>query len=288
LNAYFLHSKKEDEKEERSEDYFLECWTTLSSLAAITKRIRLGAILVNLHRSPALTAKVVSTLDVISNGRIDFGLSAGWHRSEIESYGLQYPSKASIRIKMLEESIQIIKKMLSKDEASFKGKYYSIIKARCKPAPVQKPWLRIWIGGGGMKTLELVARYGDGWIYGFCTYDTYVKKISALNEQCDSINRNHREIIKVWHGIMFIVDDTDEQVEIGQSKKFITITNKLADSFWKNNLDLIITGTPEYMIKEIERYIAKGVSYFIIHFVDLPSPRSLRLFARHVMPHFLS
>jgi alkanesulfonate monooxygenase SsuD/methylene tetrahydromethanopterin reductase-like flavin-dependent oxidoreductase (luciferase family) len=288
LNAYFSNSKKEDEEEKRSEDYFLECWTTLSSLAPITKKISLGAILVNLHRSPSLTAKMVSTLDVISKGRTDFGLSAGWHRNEIESYGLGYPSKASIRIEMLEESIQIIKKMLSEDEdeASFKGKYYSITKARCKPAPVQKPWPRLWIGGGGKKTLELVARYGSGWIYGLCTYDTYVRKISILNEQCDSINKDHREVIKAWHGIMFIADDTYEQAEIGQSNRFIA--NKLTGSFWKNNLDLVISGTPEYIIKEIERYIGIGVSYFIIHFVDLPSPRSLRLFARHVMPHFLN
>ena len=288
LNTYFSHSKKEDEKEKCSEDYFLECWTTLSSLAAITRHIRLGAILVNLHRSPSLTAKMVSTLDVISNGRIDFGLSAGWHRSEIESYGLLYPSKASIRIEMLEESIQIIKKMISKDEdeASFKGKYYSITKARCKPAPVQKPWPRLWIGGGGKKTLKLVSMYGDGWIYGLCTYDTYVRKISILNEHCSSINRDYREVIKAWHGVMFIANDEYEQMEIGQSKG--NIVNKVTESFWKNNLDLVITGTPEYIIKEIEKYIGIGVSSFIIHFVDLPSLRSLRLFAKHVMPQFLN
>lgn len=288
LNAYFSYSRKEGEEEKRSEDYFLECWTTLSSLAAITKRIRLGAILVILHRSPSLTAKMVSTLDVISNGRIEFGLSAGWHRSEIESYGLRYPSKASVRIEMLEESIQIIKKMLSKDEdeASFKGKYYSITKAQCKPAPVQKPRPRLWIGGGGKKTLKLVATYGNGWIYGLCTYDSYAKKISILNEHCGSINRDQREVIKAWHGIMFITNNAHEQVEIGQSKRFNA--NKLTCSLWKNNLDLVITGTPKYIIKEIERYIGLGVTYFIIHFIDLPSPRSLRLFARHVIPHFLN
>jgi alkanesulfonate monooxygenase SsuD/methylene tetrahydromethanopterin reductase-like flavin-dependent oxidoreductase (luciferase family) len=295
LNAYFSHRKKEEEgkeggEEKWSEDYFLECWTTLSSLATITKRIRLGAVLVNLHRSPSLTAKMVSTLDVISNGRIDFGLSAGWHRSEIESYGLLYPSKASIRVEILEESIQIIKKMISKVEceASFKGKYYSITKAQCKPAPVQKPWPRLWIGGGGEKTLKLVAKYGDGWIYGLCTYNTYVRKASILNEYCGSINRDGEggEVIKAWHGIIYITDDAYEQVEIGQPKRFFA--NKLTNSFWKNNLDLVITGTPEYIIKEMKRYIDIGVDYFIIHFIDLPSPRSLRLFAKYIMPHFLS
>ena len=85
---------------------------------------------------------------------------------------------------------------------------------------------------------------------------------------------------------MFIANDTYEQVEIGQSKR--NIVNKVTEGFWKNNLDLVITGTPEYIIKEIEKYISKGVSSFIIHFVDLPSLRSLRLFAKHVMPQFLN
>jgi hypothetical protein len=117
-------------------------------------------------------------------------------------------------------------------------------------------------------------------------YDTYLRRISILNEHCDSINRDHREIIKAWYGTMFIVNDKYKQAELGHLKRFIA--NKLKDSFWKDNLDLIITGTPEHIIKEIERYISIGVSYFIIHFVDLPSRRSLRLFARQIMPHFLN
>ena len=285
LDAYFPYNRKESREKERSKDYFLECWTTLSSLATLTRRIRLGAILVNLHRSPSLTAKMISTLDVISNGRIEFGLSAGWYRTEIESYGLLFPSKASIRIEMLEESIKIIKKMLNEqDEASsFKGKYCSITKAQCKPKPIQKPHPPLWIGGGGEKTLELVAKYGDGWNYGLCTYDTYMQKISILDRYCETVNRNHKDVIKAWHGIMLLVEDNEK--EDGQSVKKI-LNNELTDNFWKNNLHLVIAGTSENIIKEIERYIDIGVSYFIIHFADLPNLRSLRLFAKHVIPYF--
>lgn len=83
-----------------------------------------------------------------------------------------------------------------------------------------------------------------------------------IHTKCGSINRDHREVIKAWHGIMFIANDTYEQAEIGHSKRLIA--NMPTDSFWKDNLDLVITGTPEDIIKEIERYIDIGVSYFII------------------------
>jgi alkanesulfonate monooxygenase SsuD/methylene tetrahydromethanopterin reductase-like flavin-dependent oxidoreductase (luciferase family) len=149
LNAYLSYK----EEESKSGDPILECWTTLSSLATLTKRIRLGAILVNIHRTPSVTAKMLSTLDVISNGRIEFGLSAGWYEKEIESYGLPFPN-ASARVEMLEESIVIIKKMLTESQASsFDGKHYTIKDAKCNPKPIQKPHPPIWLGGGGKKTL---------------------------------------------------------------------------------------------------------------------------------------
>ena len=163
LNTYF--SKKEDDNEPNSKDPILECWTTLSSLATLTKRIRLGAILVNIHRIPSVTAKMLSTLDVISNGRVEFGLSAGWYENEIKSYGLPFP-KASTRIEMLEESIIIIKRMLTENQASFEGKHYAIKDAKCSPKPIQKPHPPIWIGGGGKKTLQVAAKYANGWNYG--------------------------------------------------------------------------------------------------------------------------
>ena len=116
LDTYLSCNRLIGKEENDSNESFLECCTTLSSLAASTKSIRLGAILVNLHRSPSITAKMISTLDVISNGRIEFGLSAGWYKTEIESYGLIYPQKTITRVQMLEESIKIIKKMLTVDE----------------------------------------------------------------------------------------------------------------------------------------------------------------------------
>jgi alkanesulfonate monooxygenase SsuD/methylene tetrahydromethanopterin reductase-like flavin-dependent oxidoreductase (luciferase family) len=270
LNAYF--SNKEDE-EPNSEDPILECWTTLSSLATLTKRIRLGAILVNMHRLPSITAKMLSTLDIISNGRIEFGLSAGWYENEIRSYGLPFP-KASTRVEMLEEGVIIIKRMLTENQASFEGKHYTIKDAKCNPKPIQKPHPPIWIGGGGKKTLQLVAKYADGWNYGLCTYNEYSSKISILRNCCKAVGRDYEKIAKAWHAIMLLGQDDNEIIML------------------KNNIDkwkktVAILGTPNDIIGEIKRYmVIGGVRYFTIHFPDLPDLRSLNLFAKSVIPHF--
>jgi alkanesulfonate monooxygenase SsuD/methylene tetrahydromethanopterin reductase-like flavin-dependent oxidoreductase (luciferase family) len=270
LNTYF--SNKEDE-EPSSEDPILECWTTLSSLATLTKRIRLGAILVNIHRLPSITAKMLSTLDIISNGRIEFGLSAGWYENEIKSYGLPFP-KASTRVEMLEEGIIIIKRMLTENQASFEGRHYTIKDAKCSPKPIQKPHPPIWIGGGGKKTLQLVAKYADGWNYGLCKYDEYLSKISILRNCCKTVGRDYEKIVKAWHAIMLLGQDDNE---------IIMLKNRMDK--WKKTVAIL--GTPNDIIREIKRYmVIGGVRYFTIHFPDLPDLRSLNLFAKSVIPYF--
>ena len=270
LNTYF--SNKEDE-EPNSEDPILECWTTLSSLATLTKRIRLGAILVNIHRLPSITAKMLSTLDIISNGRIEFGLSAGWYENEIKSYGLPFP-KASARVEMLEEGVIIIKKMLTENQASFEGRHYTIKNAKCSPKPIQKPHPPIWIGGGGKKTLQLVAKYADGWNYGLCTYEEYLSKISILRNCCNAVGRDYEKIAKAWHAIMLL----------GQNDNEIIMLKNRTDK-WKKTVAIL--GTPNDIIREIKRYMVVGdVRYFTIHFPDLPDLRSLNLFAKYVIPYF--
>ena len=278
LDAYFSNKEEgndEQQQQPNSEDPILECWTTLSSLATLTKKIRLGAILVNIHRIPSVTAKMLSTLDVISNGRIEFGLSAGWYKNEIKSYGLSFP-KALTRIAMLEESIIIIKKMLTENQASFEGKHYTIKDAKCNPKPIQRPHPPIWIGGGGKKTLKLVAKYADSWNYGLCTYDEYISKISILRDCCKAVGRDYEKIAKAWHAIMLLGRDYSE-IKMLKNRAGI----------WKKNSKVTIVGTPDDIIKEIKKYmVVGGVRYFIIHFPDLPDLKSLNLFAKSVIPHF--
>ena len=275
--SYILGKKETGNQNQNQNEPMLECWTTLSSLASITKRIRLGAILVSPYRSPSLLAKMLSTLDIISNGRIEFGLSAGWYQREFSSYGFSFP-KGSVRVDMLEESIKIIKKMLTESYPSFKGKYYSIENAVCNPKPIQKPYPPIWIGGGGKKTLQLVAKHADAWNYGLCSYKEYLEKLSYLEHCCMINNRNYEDVIKGWQGVILLSKYKDEL------KNKMT-KNVLTEEVWKSS-DLLITGTPEKILKEISMYIDIGVRCFIIHFPDLPDIKSLDLFAKHIIQHY--
>src|SRR5439155_5575693 len=164
-----LHRQEQNQeqhyKKKPTERMMLECWTTLSSLVSVTAKIRLGAILVNLYRNPAIVAKMASTLDFISNGRLDIGLSAGWYEKEAHAYGVPYPT-GSVRIEMLEESVIILRQMLGAEnensncgKISFKGRHYNLSNVECNPKPIQKPRIPIWIGGSGKKTLKIVAEY---------------------------------------------------------------------------------------------------------------------------------
>jgi alkanesulfonate monooxygenase SsuD/methylene tetrahydromethanopterin reductase-like flavin-dependent oxidoreductase (luciferase family) len=289
LSAYFSNKERREVLRKFNGSPLLECWTTLSSLGSVTTKIRLGAILVNLHRSPSITAKMVSTLDAITHGRVEFGLSAGWYEKEIKSYGIPFPD-ASTRLEMLEESLIIIKKMLTEQLASsFNGKYYTIKEARCNPKPIQNPHPPLWVGGGGKKTLQLVAKYADGWNYGLCSYEEYLSKLSILRNCCNTTGRNYENIVKALHTVILLVE-SDNEIASLKNKIYddnTLSTNNSDDSeVWKKNPDIVITGTANSIIEEIDRYVKLGVNYFTIHFADVPDIRSLNLFARYVIPHF--
>src|SRR3989442_7303779 len=143
----------------------LEFWTTVWALASLTKKIRIGRVFVNLCPQPSLVAKMASTLDAISDGRLELGLSAGWNREECASYGIAFP-RASTRRKMLAEAVKVIKMMWAEQTPSFRGEHYSLHRALCWPKPIQKPRPTLWIGGSADETLGIAAREAGGWTYG--------------------------------------------------------------------------------------------------------------------------
>src|SRR5262249_33129106 len=248
LDDYFSNKAERKELKKYTGSPMLECWTTLSSLASVTTKIRLGAILVNLHRSPSITAKMVSTLDVITQGRVEFGLSAGWYKKEIAAYGLPFPDTVT-RLEMLEESLVIIKNMLiERQDFSFDGKYYILRKAECNPKPIQNPSPPLWVGGGGKKTLQLAAKYADGWNYGLCTYDEYLNNLSILKNCCNTTGRNYNDIVKALHMIMLIVESENEMESLknklynGSTSSNNNISGDDGSEAWNKNSDLVVTG----------------------------------------------
>src|SRR5215212_9732597 len=126
-----------------------ECWTATAGLARDTTTIRIGQMVTcNSYRNPALLAKIASTVDVMSHGRLDFGIGAGWYEEEYNAFGYDYPDGPT-RLKMLDEALQIIRAMWTEPYASFEGKYYTIKEAVNEPKGVQKPHIPIWVGGSG-------------------------------------------------------------------------------------------------------------------------------------------
>jgi F420-dependent oxidoreductase-like protein len=145
-----------------SQEATLECWTTTAAPARDTRRIRMGqTVTCNGYRNPALLAKMASTVDVLSHGRLNFGIGAGWHKQEYRSYGYDYPQTA-LRLRRLGEAVQVILAMWTQEEAVFEGTYYQVRGAINQPRGVQHPHIPILIGGGGEQvTLKLVAQYAD-------------------------------------------------------------------------------------------------------------------------------
>ncbi|MDQ3225126.1 MAG: TIGR03560 family F420-dependent LLM class oxidoreductase, partial [Chloroflexota bacterium] len=158
-----------------------ECWTITATLARDTKRVRIGQMVgCNGYRNPALYAKIASTIDVASNGRLNAGIGAGWYEHEWRAYGYGFPD-APERLRMLREACQVIHAMWTDDFATFGGQRYQINGAINEPKGVQKPHPPLWIGGGGEKvTLKLVAQYGDACNVGAGDPETCRQKLGIL------------------------------------------------------------------------------------------------------------
>ena len=174
----------------------LEGWTVLAAFAAETERLRLGLMVTgNTYRHPAVLAKIAATVDVISNGRLDFGIGAGWNVYEHESMGIPL-YKPGERIRRLDEACEIIKRLFTEPTVDFDGRYYQLKDARSEPKPVQKPYPPFVIGGGGEQlTLKVVAKYADIWNYTGGSVEEFTHKVSVLKEHCAAVERDPKEIV---------------------------------------------------------------------------------------------
>lgn len=173
----------------------LEGWTVLAAFAALTERLRLGLMVTgNTYRHPAVLAKIAATVDVISNGRLDFGIGAGWNEYEHESMGIPL-YKPGERIRRLDEACEIIKRLFTEPTVDFDGRYYQLKDARSEPKPVQQPYPPFVIGGGGEQlTLRVVAKYADIWNYTGSSVEEFAHKVEVLRGHCEAIGRDPGEI----------------------------------------------------------------------------------------------
>jgi F420-dependent oxidoreductase-like protein len=195
----------------------LESWVTLGALAQATSRIRIGSMVNGVvYRHPAVTANMAAALDIVSGGRLELGLGAGWNERECNAYGIELGSLKE-RFDRFEESVQCTVALLRDDAVDFAGRYYTLTGARNEPKPVQQPHPPIVIGGGGEKrTLRIAARYAQHWNFPGGTPDDFRRKRDVLHAHCADIGRDPAEIITSTHLLMWpakTVDDVARQAE---------------------------------------------------------------------------
>lgn len=172
----------------------LEAWVTLSALAQATKRLRVGCMVNGTpYRHPAVIANMAATLDIVSGGRFELGLGAGWHEAECEAYGIPLLPIGK-RMDRLEEAVQVVRGLLTNAHTDFAGEYYQLVNARCEPkGPQGCP--PIVIGGAGEKrTLRIVAKYADHWNLAFAPPDVFKSKYEVLRGHCEDVGRDLSEI----------------------------------------------------------------------------------------------
>jgi F420-dependent oxidoreductase-like protein len=254
-----------------------ECWTTLAALSQRTSRVRLGQMVsCALYRNPGMIAKITSNIDVISGGRLDWGIGAGWYEGEFKAYGYDYPSNAD-RIRMLLETVEIVKLMWSEPDAHYEGRHFTIAGAQCDPKPLQSPHPPIWIGGGGEQlTLRVVARHATHSNFGGKP-DEWAHKADVLRGHCAAIGRDPSEITMTWSPELFI---RETEAEVGTETR--SFWGEPFDSWRDGNL----VGTPEQICEKLAAYRDLGCGGVVPWVADFPGTESVRLFAEKVIPEF--
>jgi F420-dependent oxidoreductase-like protein len=259
-----------------SQEVTFECWTTTAALARDTKRVRVGQMVTcNGYRNPALLAKMASTVDVLSHGRLNFGIGAGWYEHEYRAYGYAYP-EAPERLRQLREAVQVILAMWTQEEAVFEGNYYQVHGAINQPKGVQKPHIPLLIGGSGEKvTLKLVAQYADA-----CNVQgnpaDLERKFAILKQHCETVGRDYNSIRRTA-GALCVIGDTD--------KEALAQLPEMAKARLGDQINTALVGSPETVRNRLAAYEAAGVQELLlllpVH--GTARPEMIRRFAKEFL-----
>jgi|TARA_Y200000002_G_scaffold189219_1_gene156121 F420-dependent oxidoreductase-like protein len=259
-----------------TQDPTFECWSLMAALSQVTEKVRIGQMCTcNSYRNPAYLTKVASTIDSMSGGRLEFAIGAGWYDQEYKAYGYEYPS-AGIRLKMLEEALQIYIAMNTEEKATFEGEFYSIKNAINQPKPLQKPYPPLWVCGGGEKvTLKLLAKYGD---YGNWDVDVdgFIHKSEILKNHCEQQERDYSSIKKTLHTNV-IIGENQKDLE-NKIEKISTVTGIPKDMY----IDKPLVGTQEKVFNTVDEFKSVDCSYIIAYIPDIVWGNSLEILSEKI------
>jgi len=265
-----------------------EAWTLMAAFAAATSRVRLGQMCSCMgYRNPVYLAKVAATVDIISGGRTEMGIGAGWYEHEWKAYGYGFPS-AGERIAMLAEGVEIMRQAWSDGVATLAGKHYQVDGAIVRPLPLQAGGIPLWIAGGGeKKTLRIAAQYAqytnfDG------TAETFAHKSEILAGHCKDLGRDYDSIVRsANYNVLIGATQADVEAKIAQVEAHYRPL--LPDAQFATYSQMFrsgpLVGTPEQIVERLQGLQALGMTYAILNFAEVAyDPSGVELFAREVAP----
>lgn len=242
----------------------LEAWTLLAALAMRTDRIRIGPMVTSQsYRNPALLAKIAAAVDVLSRGRLDFGLGAGWKEIEYRAYGYDFPD-APTRVTQMIETLEICTRMWREDRATYHGKYYRIDDALCSPKPVQRP-LPIWIGGSKPRVMRAAAKYGDAFnITVSASAPTDLPdRLRDLDEACRAVNRDPKTLLRSAF-LIACVGTTQERADALVDQ--LALRAKTDRAGFLASRPGLIFGTPQIALEKLRSYASLGIGHVNVMF----------------------
>ncbi len=252
-------------------DPMLEAYTLLGGIAARTQHASLGTMVTGVtYRNPALLAKTVTTLDVVSRGRAILGIGAAWHDDEHAGYGFPFPPVAE-RMDRLEEALQICRAMFTQDAPSFSGRHYVIESALNVPRPLRPQGIPILVGGSGeRRTLRLVAQYADACNL-FGDVQTMKHKLDVLHRHCDEVGRDPAEITKTRLGALVIAETQAEAEQRGQA---MAQARGMDDERYRG---YVVAGDPDRVCEQVGAYLDAGLDGLVFNMHDVHDTDLVRL-----------
>ena len=265
-----------------------EAWSLMAAFAAATQRVRLGQMCTCMgYRNPAYLAKVAATIDVISGGRVEMGIGAGWYEHEWRAYGYGFPT-AGERLGQLDEGVQIMRQAWTDGTATLDGKHYQVNGAICRPLPLQEGGIPLWIAGGGeRKTLRIAAKYAsytnfDGSAEGF------QHKSELLAEHCKDVGTDFGAIVRsANYNVVIAESEAGVQERLAQIRAHYAplLSEERLESSMRNFSDSPLTGTAEQVAERLAALQKLGMTYAIFYFPGIATDYSMvDLFAREVAP----
>ena len=252
-------------------EWRLECWTLLTWMAARYPGPQLGTVVMsNSFRSPSLMAKMASSIQHLTYGRLILGYGAGWYEPEYRSYGFDYPS-ARTRIEMLDEGVRVMKAMWTDSPANFSGEYYHVDNVHCEPLPNPLPILMLG-GGGERRTLRVVAEHADWWNDVMRPVDQLQRKLDALKVHCEAIGRDYDSIRKTLAPRFYLHRTHSKALEMAGDK----MTSDQPP----------IAGDPVAVTEQLMELVEMGFDFSVATFPQFQELDDMKLFVDEVLPHF--